>query len=327
MKYPIINRYYGLLILISSLFGLSLIASGCSQNLSSPSSVDSSSTPPSNSLEISESSDPFKKQVMAFGRFVPERSDDFAWENDKVAFRVYGPAAPLLGHSSGVDAWFKKVNYSIIDKWYAAYVNGISYHTDRGEGYDPYHTGVSRGVGGSSIWIDGKSYSAHNYIDYNIVKSGGNEVVFKLTYEWQTPLGLVNESKTISLAMGEYLYEVESVFTLEGQPASLPIAIGITTHNEKASVVHNRKNGIISAWEVIDNLGVGTGAKIDPTKIKDIQHIASDVKDESHIWLITSTDERGKLNYSAGFAWQGAGEITNAKAWEDYLNNLPTNKD
>ncbi len=27
-----------------------------------------------------------------FCRFVPERSDDFAWENDNVAFRVYGPA-------------------------------------------------------------------------------------------------------------------------------------------------------------------------------------------------------------------------------------------
>jgi len=26
-----------------------------------------------------------------FSRFVPERTDDYAWENDKVAFRVYGP--------------------------------------------------------------------------------------------------------------------------------------------------------------------------------------------------------------------------------------------
>lgn len=25
-------------------------------------------------------------------RFVPERMDDFAFENDKVAFRIYGPA-------------------------------------------------------------------------------------------------------------------------------------------------------------------------------------------------------------------------------------------
>ena len=27
-----------------------------------------------------------------YARFVPEREDDFAWENDLVAFRAYGPA-------------------------------------------------------------------------------------------------------------------------------------------------------------------------------------------------------------------------------------------
>lgn len=28
----------------------------------------------------------------AFGRTVPERYDDYAWENNKVAYRLYGPA-------------------------------------------------------------------------------------------------------------------------------------------------------------------------------------------------------------------------------------------
>ena len=32
-------------------------------------------------------------QVRTYGRFVPERIDDFAWENDRVAFRTYGPEA------------------------------------------------------------------------------------------------------------------------------------------------------------------------------------------------------------------------------------------
>jgi Domain of unknown function (DUF4861) len=30
-----------------------------------------------------------------FGRYVPERKDDFAWENDKIAFRMYGKALEL----------------------------------------------------------------------------------------------------------------------------------------------------------------------------------------------------------------------------------------
>lgn len=259
--------------------------------------------------------------VMAYGRFVPERRDDFAWENDKVAFRVYGPSAPLKGHSSGVDAWLKRVDYSIIDKWYLGHTNGISYHVDKGEGYDPYHTGISRGVGASAIWIDGKPYTAHTYKQYKVLESGGDKVVFNLKYEWQTPLGLVNESKTISLPLGTQLFTVDSVFTLNGKPTSLPIALGVATHDEKAVVAANLEQGRISAWEVIDNYGIGTGIIIDPTQVTGIKHIPSKIKDESHIWLFTQSNNEGELSYSAGFAWEAAGEITTDKAWQNYLDS------
>jgi hypothetical protein len=258
---------------------------------------------------------------MAYARFVPERQDDFAWENDNVAFRVYGPAAPLEGHASGVDAWLKKVDYSIIDKWYQAHLDGTSYHVDHGEGYDPYHTGVSRGVGGSAVWVEGKAYYAHSFKDYTVIASGRGKVIFNLSYEWETPLGLVSESKTVSLALGSHLYEVDSVFMLDGEPASLPIAIGVATHDEKASVAWNEATGRISAWEVIDDLGLGTGAIMDPDRVTGIEHVASEVKDESHIWLFTTSDENGKLSYRAGFAWEAAGDIVSDKAWQAYLDS------
>ena len=31
-----------------------------------------------------------------FSRFVPERTDDYAWENDRVAFRTFGPTAQKM---------------------------------------------------------------------------------------------------------------------------------------------------------------------------------------------------------------------------------------
>ena len=197
--------------------------------------------------------------VMAYGRLVPEREDDFTWENDKVAFRVYGPASGGKGQVSGVDAWLKKVPYSIIDRWYAGFLAGISYHEDRGEGYDPYHVGDSRGVGGTAIWIDGKPWPAGKFKSSEVLQSGGEVVEFKLHYEWETPLGLVTESKTVSLALGEQLYRVSSVFTLDGKHALLPVAIGLTTHDGKAQVFHNPETGRISTWEVIDEMGLGTG--------------------------------------------------------------------
>ena len=46
-------------------------------------------------------------QPKVYGRFVPERKDDFAWENEYAAFRMYGPALRPENPSNGVDLWLK----------------------------------------------------------------------------------------------------------------------------------------------------------------------------------------------------------------------------
>ena len=43
------------------------------------------------------------QETVTYARFVPERSDDFAFENDKVAFRIYGPALKNSGVNNGID--------------------------------------------------------------------------------------------------------------------------------------------------------------------------------------------------------------------------------
>jgi hypothetical protein len=260
-------------------------------------------------------------ETMAYGRFVPEREDDFAWENDKVAFRVYGPSSGGKGQVSGVDAWLKKVPYSVIDKWYQGFLEGKSYHEDHGEGYDPYHVGDSRGVGGTAVWIEGRPWAAAKFQDYEVLQSGGDTVAFHLQYEWDTPLGRVGENKTVSLNMGEHLYRVDSVFTLDGKPAALPLAIGLTTHDEAAQVFSDPEKGRISTWEVIDEHGLSTGAMVAPGRLTDIVHAPSDVKDASHIWLLTSSHETGELSFLAGFAWAAAGEITSIEQWNEYLDS------
>ena len=70
--------------------------------------------------------------ITTFSRFVPERTDDYAWENDRVAFRVYGPKAEQMvvegipggTLSSGIDCWLKRVDYPIINKWYRKTLDG-----------------------------------------------------------------------------------------------------------------------------------------------------------------------------------------------------------
>ena len=60
--------------------------------------------------------------IKTFARYVPEREDDFAWESDRIAHRIFGPALetwkqePLT--SSGVDVWIKRTRGLIINDMY-----------------------------------------------------------------------------------------------------------------------------------------------------------------------------------------------------------------
>jgi hypothetical protein len=120
--------------------------------------------------------------------------------------------------------------------------------------------------------------------------------------------------------MGSQLYQVNSVFTLDGEPASLPIAIGLATHDEAAAVFSNEATGRISTWEIMQDIGVGTGVLLAPERAQEILHAPSEEKDASHIWLITASEENGALNFRAGFAWEAAGDITSSDQWNEYLD-------
>ena len=265
-----------------------------------------------------------KQKVKAYAKFVPIREDDFAWENDLVAFRMYGPSslATPTKAASGIDCWLKRVDYSVIDKWYDNYQNYISYHTDWGEGHDPYHTGTSRGTGGTAVWIDNQPYPSGTFSASRIIDDNPKKVIFELDYVWKTKLGEVSETKQISLALNSQLFEVTSSFLLNGQPAkNLSIAIGVATHDEAAKVSKSQNAGWIAAWENIKGYHLGTGVVVNPKYIDSIIHLPSTEKDQSHIWLISHTDEKGKLHYAAGYGWERAEKITSESQWQKYLNN------
>lgn len=259
-----------------------------------------------------------------YARFVPERIDDITWENDKVAFRTYGPEAQRLTEeklpggtlTSGFDAWLKRVDYPIINKWYQKYVDGGSYHQDTGEGYDPYHVGDSRGVGGTGIWIRDSLYVSKNFTDYKILANGPLRSVFELSY---APLmagnSTIKENKRVSIDLGSQLYKME--ITMQSDKPIPNVTTGITLHEGKGLVFSDKKSGLISYWEQIDDAYLGTGILADPRLILDQMEIRKTTKDQSHMYMLL--DPSQKISFYAGFAWQKAGEITSADKWNEYL--------
>ena len=91
-----------------------------------------------------------------YGRFVPERKDDFAWENDFGAYRMYGPALAKENPSNGVDFWAKSTNEVVVDQRYKDDIyNEISYHIDHGKGLDFYKVAHTLGCGGIAPYAAG----------------------------------------------------------------------------------------------------------------------------------------------------------------------------
>ena len=177
-------------------------------------------------------SPPFPSKV--FARYVPERLDDFAWENDKVAHRTYGPAlaapaAPGSGKevlvTSGMDIWFKRVAYPIVDRWYNK--GHDHYHHDEGEGIDMYNVGSTRGNGGTGMWDGTKLYVGVNYSAWKVIANGPVRAIFELTYDaWDAAGVKVSEVKRFTVDAGHYFDQIDSTFSFAG-PQQLTVAVGI----------------------------------------------------------------------------------------------------
>lgn len=265
-----------------------------------------------------------ENRTFTYSRLVPERADDYAWENDKVAFRVYGPKGQqeaLQGIksstlSSGVDIWLKRTDQPVINKWYKGYLTDpMYYHKDtRGEGYDPYHVGNSRGTGGIGIWVNDSLQVSQNFVTSKTIAEGPLRTVFELTYNPWSEFG-VKETKRISLDLGSNFSKFESIFEPE---KSVPnYTIGITLHKNEGEAKLNDKKGYYLHWEKIDDAYVGEGIVVDPKIVERSIAFKSEVPDQSNILVITKPQK--KLTYYAGFAWQKSGQINTQKDWENML--------
>ena len=172
-----------------------------------------------------------------YGRFITERKDDFAWENDRVAFRIYGPALIASdGPSNGIDAWYKRTNNLIIDKWYKDDLAGVaSYHEDHGEGQDDYKVGRSLGAGAMAPYVNDKLWLNENFASQELLDNGPLRTTFKLTYKDLDVNGKsVAENRTISIDAGSQLSKIVQAYTIK---EAMPVAAGLVKRVKGDSII------------------------------------------------------------------------------------------
>ena len=166
--------------------------------------------------------------TLAFGRYVPERLDDYAWENNLTAYRIYGPRLESP-QTQGVDVWVKSTSKMIIDEWFAR----NDYHHNYGEGMDCYKVGNTLGGGALAIIDGGKLTLAGNYSKQQCTTNGPIRTSAEFEY---APVNIgdrmVTMRRKISLDANSRFSFQE--YTFEGFEGKLEVAAGIILHDVKA---------------------------------------------------------------------------------------------
>ena len=199
-----------------------------------------------------------------YGRMYPERVDDIAWENDRTAYRCYGPALQRNNEKAyGVDVWLKNTPELVVENRYhiehgakqriaelkqtnpaaADSLNKLtSYHYDLGNGLDCYKVGPTLGCGTPALMDGDNIIFPYCYKEYEILDNGPLRFTVKLVYNPATIKGDANvvENRIFSLDKGSNFNKMTVWY--DGLTQPVDIASGVVIHSEDLNSVVLGKN-------------------------------------------------------------------------------------
>lgn len=197
---------------------------------------------------------PSQYEVHAKGRLFTERGDEFGWENDCVAYRIYGHGAAV-----GYDLFNKSTSELMLDYWYASeqnkemrsvskqlhdrgfhdladqVYNAYCYHINHGKGMDCYTVGPTLGGGANAlINADGSLFMPQCYKSFEILDKGPIRFTVKLVYPEQVYNGnKITETRIINLDEGSRFNKVTVSYSGLSAPAKM--AAGTVVHKDNSS--------------------------------------------------------------------------------------------
>ena len=215
--------------------------------------------------------------TVCHGRVYPERKDDFAWENDRSAYRVYGPALQKTGEKSyGTDVWSKNTPEPVLDQRY--WIEDVvmmpqverlrkenrqrgdslyrlnSYHNDHGRGMDLYKVGATLGCGTPALMQNGELVYPYCFKTAEVLDYGPLRMTVRLDYNPAVIAGdSVTEHRIIQLDKGSNF--CKSTVWYDGLQAAVSLASGVVVHSEAKRGVVLDKDYVLYA-DPTDNVQV-----------------------------------------------------------------------
>jgi rhamnogalacturonyl hydrolase YesR len=258
-----------------------------------------------------------KAEYKVYARFVRERFDDFVWENDKIANRIYGPALetadkePLI--SSGIDVWVKRVPELVVNEWYMT----DAYHEDHGQGADFYSVGTTRGCGGLGIYSGGKLAVSRNFEKTRVLAAGPIRLVFELEYApWIVDGVPVSEKRRVTLDAGSRFNRFESTFTQPGR--KLSVGLGIAKH-AGAQRLFDTSSSSLQSFEPLNG---GKDGNVGCALVVSASTRPAEQQTETDHLLVLPLPANNTVVYYAGSAWDRASQISDVASWTKETREL-----
>lgn len=279
-----------------------------------------------------------------YGQVYPKRADDLAWENEKVGFRVYGPATQAKGEKAfGYDIFFKHPTAELIlERLYSAqtselnkakvdslktidpklakrFANSFSYHKDHGLGMDCYAVGPTLGAGAAAVSIGDSIIYPWCYKNVEILDNGPLRFTARLDY---TPCEIggksgITEHRLISMDSGSYLNRCEVWY--EGLAEPVDIVAGFPLRDEHP-VYSDEENGILAYADPTQGRSNGKaqlGIVIPKSPCREVRMCG-------HALLQMRLSPGEHFIYYWGFSWDKA-EGNGFGWWKDYLDKFKSN--
>ena len=163
--------------------------------------------------------------TLVFSRYVPERLDDYAYENNRIAGRVYGPALSDP-RTLGPDIWLKRVESLVVDKRYEL----NDYHHDHGDGMDCYKVANTLGGGALAPYEDEKIVLGDNYETYNRICNGPIRTKVVFTYKpFKADGNTVTLKRELTVDANTNFIKISNWFNAPVE--ELPVVLGAVLHD------------------------------------------------------------------------------------------------
>lgn len=302
-----------------------------------------------------QSGTPDPYNVIACGRYYPERLDDVAWENDLGGYRAYGPALQKRGERGFGYDLFTKYNTTepILESLYAEELdkekrariaelkktdpkaaaelqNAISYHIDHGYGMDCYAVGPTLGCGTAALMAGDTIIYPYCYRTQEILDNGPLRFTVKLEFNPLTVRGDSNvvETRVITLDAGSYLNK--TVVSYTNLKEAMPVTTGIVLREPDGVVTADAANGYITYVDPTTDRSGGNGkifiGAAFPSLVKEAKTVLFPEKEkkelrggaDGHVLVISEYEPGSEYTYYWGSAWDKAA-IKTADAWNAYM--------